>query len=88
MAKPMRLIFSLFNVALAQEVSFGIPQYIQCILHGLTSALLSFWLTGKSVDSVVACDGFLFETENFHTSHFDHTVAFQILHDSYLLVTG
>ena len=39
-AKVTGLIFSLFNVALAQEVPFGIPQYIQCILHGLTSVLL------------------------------------------------
>ena len=40
MAKAMGLIFSLFDVALAQEVPFGIPQYVQCILHGLTSVLL------------------------------------------------
>ena len=39
-AKATGLIFSLFDVALAQEVPFGIPQYIQCILHGLTSLLL------------------------------------------------
>ena len=36
----MGLIFSLFNIALAREVPFGITQYIQCILHGLTSVLL------------------------------------------------
>ena len=36
----MGLIFSLFDVALAREVPFGIPQYIQSILHGLTSVLL------------------------------------------------
>ena len=36
-AKAMGLIFSLFVIASAQEVPFGIPQYIQCILHGLTS---------------------------------------------------
>ena len=34
------LIFSLFDVASALEVPFAIPQYIQCILHGLTSVLL------------------------------------------------
>ena len=33
-------MFSLFDVALAHEVPFGIPQYVQCILHGLTSVLL------------------------------------------------
>jgi len=30
----MGLIFSLIDVASAQEVPFGIPQYIQYILHG------------------------------------------------------
>jgi len=44
-------------------------------------------LTGKSVDSVVARDGFLFLTEKkfciFHTAYL---VAFQILLDLYLLV--
>jgi len=40
MAKNMGLIFSLFNVASAREVPFSIPLYMQCILHGLTIALL------------------------------------------------
>ena len=40
MAKASGLIFSLFNVILAQEVPFGIPQYMQCILQGFTSVLL------------------------------------------------
>ena len=39
-AKVAGLIFSLFDVASAREVPFGIPQYVQCILHGLTSVLL------------------------------------------------
>ena len=39
-AKAMGLIFSLFDVASAREVPFGIPQYVQCIIHGLTSVLL------------------------------------------------
>ena len=39
-AKDMGLIFSLFDVAMAREVPFGIPQYVQCILHGRTSVLL------------------------------------------------
>jgi len=61
-AKVMRF-FSLFNIALAQEVLFGIPIMhslwaYQCIFH-------SSLLTGKSVNSVVAHDGFLFITENF-----------------------
>ena len=40
MAKVMGLIFSLFDVALSQDVPFGIPQYVQCMHHGLTFALL------------------------------------------------
>jgi len=40
MAKATGLIFSLFNVAPAREVPFAIPLYMQCILRGLTTALL------------------------------------------------
>ena len=61
MAKATGLIFSLFDIASAQEVPFGIPQYVQCILHGLTSFLLvshSSLLTAKSVDLAVARDDF------------------------------
>ena len=36
-AKATDLIFSLFDVASAREVPL---QYVQCILHGLTSVLL------------------------------------------------
>jgi len=39
-AKAMGLIFLLFNVTLSLDVPFGIPQYVQYILHGLTSVLL------------------------------------------------
>ena len=38
--KATGLIFSLFDVASARQVPFGILQYVQCILHGLTSVLL------------------------------------------------
>ena len=37
-AKAMGLIFSLFGAALAQQVPYGIPQYVQCKRHGLTFA--------------------------------------------------
>ena len=40
MAKATGLIFSLFDVASAWEVPFGIPLQVQCILQGLTSVLL------------------------------------------------
>ena len=39
-AKAMGLIFSLFDVSSAGQVPFGIPQYVQCILHGLKSIFL------------------------------------------------
>jgi len=55
------LIFSLFNIDSAQEVSFGIPQYVQCIHHELTSVLLCvpfIFVNGESV-GLVAHDGFL-----------------------------
>ena len=58
-AKATGLIFSLFNVASAREVPFGMPQYIQCILHGLTSVLLCvpFTFAGSKTEAV-ARDGF------------------------------
>jgi len=40
MAKAMGLICLLFDIASAQEVSFTIPLYIQCVLRGLSIALL------------------------------------------------
>ena len=40
MGKATGLILSLFDVASAPEVPFGTPQYVQCILQGLTSVLL------------------------------------------------
>jgi len=58
----MGLIFSLFNTASAQDLPFGILQYIQYILHGITSVLPcvhSSLLTAKSVNLVVAHDDFL-----------------------------
>ena len=54
-AKAMGLIF---HIVSAQEVPFGIPQYVQCILHGLTSVSHSSLLTANSVDLAVASDGF------------------------------
>ena len=39
-AKATDLIFSLLDVASAQQVPFGIPQYIQYMHHGLTFVLL------------------------------------------------
>ena len=65
----MGLIFSPFDVASSQEVPFGIPQYIQCILHGLTSVLLCVPFIfadnetcTKGVNLAVARDGLPFKT--------------------------
>ena len=59
MAAARDLIFSLFNVASAQDVPFGMPQ---CILHGLTVVLFvshSSLLTAQGVDLAIAArDGF------------------------------
>ena len=48
-------------------------------------------LTAKSVDLVVACDGFPFVAEIlriFHSGYFDCKGAFQTVFDSYCCVTG
>jgi len=71
----------------------SILHYVQCVLHGLTSALLYVPTTVKSVNSVVAHDGFLFAMEIFrlfHTDYLDYTVAFQgfVLFGNGLNTTG
>ena len=45
MAKTTCLIFSLFDVASAQQVPFDILQYIQCTFHGFTCVLLCVTLS-------------------------------------------
>jgi len=80
--KAMSLIFSLCNIASAQEVPFGIPKYIQCILHGLINALLYVPFIFAASKKCQFGDGFLFVTEIFlifHTVYFDYTVAFQFV---------
>ena len=60
-AKATGLIFSLFDVALARQVPFGIPQYVQCILHGLTSVLLCvpfIFADSEKCQLAIARDGF------------------------------
>jgi len=47
----MGLIFSLFDITLAQEMPFGILQYIQYIFHGLTSVLELLCVPFISADS-------------------------------------
>jgi len=58
MAKATGLIFSLFNVASAREVPFAISLYMQCILHGLTTALFVSIHLCSSRKVSIARDGF------------------------------
>ena len=53
--------------------AFDIPQYVQCILLCVPSSLL----TMKTVDLVVACDGFLCITEIVCTGYFNYRGAFK-----------
>jgi len=74
MAKSIGLKFSMLTL-LAQEVPFGIPQYIQFILHGpLSSAKLLILANSKYVDFAVPYDGLYFSTEIvpiFHSGNYD-----------------
>jgi len=60
MAKATGLIFSFFNVTSAREVLLAIPLYMQCILHGLTAALLCvrFIFVHQEKCPAIARDGF------------------------------
>jgi len=59
MAKGMDLIFSLFDIASTRKVPLDILQYLQYILPVSSFVFYSSLLTTKSVDLVVARDGFL-----------------------------
>ena len=81
------LIFSLLDIALTWEVPFGTLQYLQFTLPVSFVSLL----TVKSVDLVVACDGFLFVMEIVHVfcyGYFDYRDAFQTVLDLYCCVIG
>jgi len=91
--KAMGLIFLLFDVTSACEVIFGLSQYV-CILHRLTSVLLSvpfIFVDRESVDLVVALDGFFYATEIIHifySGYFDYRGAFCAVLDLYCCVMG
>ena len=87
-AKATGLIFSLFNIASAREVPFGILQYIQYILHGLTSILLCVPFIfadsekcrfGPFVKEIICI---------FHSGYFVSRGAFRTVLDSYCCVTS
>jgi len=94
-AKAMGLIFSLFNVASAREVPYGIP-YSTCnvFFRDLPVSFFVFHsslLTVKSIGLVVARDGFLCITKIvhiFHGAYLDYRGAFQTVLDSYCCVTS
>ena len=87
-AKATGLILSLFDIVLAQEVPFGILQYIQCILHGLSSVLfcVPFILADSERCRFGGSTRWLpFEMEIvciFHSGYFDCRGAFQTALDS------
>ena len=78
MAKATGLIFSLFGVALAGHVPFGTLQYIQCILHGLTSVLLCVpFIFADSKKCDLAVVPFITKIVRiFHSAYFDCSGAF------------
>ena len=62
LAKASGLIFSLVDIASAQEVPFGIPQYVHAFFRDLPVSSFVFhssMLTEKCINLVVAHDGFL-----------------------------
>ena len=74
-----KVVGSIFSLCFSQEVLFGILQYVQYILCGLTSVLLCipftvvFLLTAKSVNLVVPRD---YDDHVFHSGYFNYRGAF------------
>ena len=87
-AKATGLIFSLFDITSAGHMPYGIPQYVQCILHGLTSVLLCvpfMYADSERCRFGGSARWFPFTTEIiriFHSGYFDCRGAFQIVLDS------
>jgi len=50
--RQWRLIILLLDVASAREIPFGIPQYLQCIFHGLTSVHFPFGIVVQLLDKM------------------------------------
>ena len=82
-AKATGLIFSLFDVSSAREVPLGTPQYVQCILHGLTSVSLCvpFIFSDSKICQFGGSTSWLpFVTEIiriFHSGYFDCRGVFE-----------
>jgi len=88
----MSLIFLLFNVTSAQEVPFGTLQYMQCILHGLTSVLLCvpFIFADSKMCWLYNCTWLLplHKSHIFIVATLITEVLFLISNDSYCCVTS
>ena len=93
-AKATGLIYSLFDVALARKVPFGILQYVECILHGLTSVLLCVPFIFADSEKCQFGDNtrwLPFITEIVcicHSGYFDSRGTFQTVLDLYYCVTS
>ena len=88
-AKATGLIFSLFDVTSSRQVPFGIPQYVQCILHGVTSVLLCvpfIFADSENVNLVMASLHITEIVRTFHSGYFDNRGACQTVLDSYCCV--
>jgi len=76
----------IFDIASAQEVPFSIPQYIQCILHRLTSVLLCapFIFADSEVCSEVLIwwlhmmAFFVFIMETVYSGYLDYRSSFDL----------
>jgi len=80
----------LFVITSAQEMPFGITQYVQFILHGLTMSSFVFHsslLTAKSVKFGVVYDGFLSDRNHPYFSQWPGGM-FSTVVDSYSLCNG
>ena len=93
-AKTTDLIFSLFGVTSTRQVPFGIPQYVQYILHGLTSLLLCVPFIFADSEKYRFGDStcwlpFVREIVCIsHSGYFDSRGTLQTVFDPYCWVTG
>ena len=88
------LDFSLYDVASAQEVPFCTSQYVQCIIHRLTSVLLCvplIFADSEKCQFGSTHDGFLCVMEIvciFPSGYFDYRGVFRENFDLYCCVMG
>ena len=85
-------LFTIWCCSSLREVSFGTLQYIQCILHGLTSVLLwvPFIFSASEKCQFGGCTWWLMMEMVciFHGGYFDYGCTFWTVLDSYCCVMG